>query len=173
MQEWERKRARMKKLWPLALAALLMFTSGCGGEREQEVDLERSCLAGVSALETAGEWEEDYLTDLDGELLEGYYPGLGEVDMKQLVAKVPAMSSDVNELVFLQGETKKDADAAADILQARIDGQVEGGAWYAESQAAWEQAVVLRQGNTYVALIASADQQEQWELWFQGWFAQD
>ena len=101
----------------------------------------------------------------EGELLEEYYPGLSEVPAKQLVVKVPAMSSDVNEIVLMQCETEEDAENAAAILQARVDAQVEGGAWYPETQAAWEKAQVLREG-TYVALIASGAHQEALEEQF-------
>ena len=81
------------------------------------------------------------------------------------------MSSDVNELVFLQCETEDDAAAAAKILQDRADGQAAGGAWYAESMEAWGNAAVLRQGKTYVALIASAEFQADWEARFQDAFS--
>ena len=86
---------------------------------------------------------------MEGELLEGYYPGLSEIPAKQLVVKIPAMSSDVNEIVLMQGETEEDAESAAAILQARIDAQAEGGAWYPESLEAWKAAKVLRGGNRY------------------------
>ena len=75
------------------------------------------------------------------------------------------MSSDVNEIVLMQCETEEDAENAAAILQARVDAQVEGGAWYPETQAAWEKAQVLREG-TYVALIASGAHQEALEEQF-------
>ena len=110
-------------------------------------------------------WEEGYMADVEGELLEGYYPGLSEIPVKQLVVKVPAMSSDVNEIVLMQCETEEDAESAAAILQARIDAQAEGGAWYPESLEAWKAAKVLRNG-TYVALIASGAHQETLEEQF-------
>ena len=75
------------------------------------------------------------------------------------------MSSDVNEIVLMQGETEEDAESAAAILQARIDAQAEGGAWYPESLEAWKAAKVLREG-TYVALIASGAHQEALEEQF-------
>ena len=115
-------------------------------------------------------WEEDYMTGVEGGLLEEYYPGLSEVPAKQLIVQVPAMSSDVNEIVLIQCETEKDAEAAAAILQARIDSQVEGGAWYPETQAAWEKAKVLRQG-AYAALIASGEFQESLEEQFNQQFS--
>lgn len=157
----------MKKRAVWILAALLLLASGCGGQQEEgraeDSDVALNTL--YAGMEMSCGWGEDYMTDVEGELLEEYYPGLSEVPAKQLVVKVPAMSSDVNEIVLMQCETEEDAENAAAILQARVDAQAEGGAWYPETQAAWEKAKVLREG-TYVALIASGAHQEALEEQF-------
>ena len=157
----------MKKRAVWVLAALLLLASGCGGQREdggaEEADVALDTL--YAGMEELCGWEEGYMADVEGELLEGYYPGLSEIPVKQLVVKVPAMSSDVNEIVLMQCETEEDAESAAAILQARIEAQAEGGAWYPESLEAWKAAKVLRNG-TYVALIASGAHQETLEEQF-------
>lgn len=157
----------MKKRAVWMLAALLLLASGCGGQREEgraeDSDVALNTL--YAGMEEACGWEEGYMADVEGELLESYYPGLSGIPAKQLVAKVPAMSSDVNEVVLIQCETEEDAESAAVILQARIDAQAEGGAWYPESLEAWKAAKVLRKG-TYVALIASGAHQETLEEQF-------
>nr|WP_325257660.1 DUF4358 domain-containing protein [uncultured Oscillibacter sp.] len=160
---------KRRTVWVLAL--LLLLASGCGqadggGAETAEVSLS-ALYAGMA--EACG-WEDGYMTDVEGELLESYYPGLAGVPAGQLLAKVPAMSSDVNEIVLFQGETEEDAEEAAGILQARVDAQVNGGAWYPETQAAWEKAKVLRQG-TYAALIASGEFQESLEEQFNRQFS--
>lgn len=162
----------MKKRAVLVLAAVLLLLSGCGGQEggggaeTAEVSL-TDLFAGME--ESCG-WEEGYMTGLEGELLEEYYPGLSEIPAKQLLVRVPAMSSDVNEIVLIQSETEEDAEKAEEILQARIDAQVDGGAWYPETQAAWEKAQVLRRG-TYAALIASGEFQESLEEQFNRQFS--
>ena len=157
----------MKKRAVWVLAALLLLASGCGGQREdggaEEADVALDTL--YAGMEELCGWEEGYMADVEGELLEGYYPGLSEIPVKQLVVKVPAMSSDVNEIVLMQCETEEDAESAAAILQARADAQAEGGAWYPESLEAWKAAKVLRNG-TYAALIASGAHQETLEEQF-------
>lgn len=159
----------MKKRAVWVLAALLLLAAGCGGQKESgtpEVSLE-SLYAGMA--EACG-WEEGYMAELEGELLEGYYPGLSEIPAKQLVARVPAMSSDVNEVVLIQCETEEDAEKAAAIFQARVDAQAEGGAWYPESLEAWKNAKALQNG-TYAAMLASGQHQgeleERFSLQFQ------
>lgn len=157
----------MKKRAVLVLAALLLLVSGCGGQQEEgkaeDSDVALNTLYAGMAWECG--WDEDYMADVEGELLEEYYPGLSEIPAKQLVAKVPAMSSDVNEIVLMQCETEEDAEKAAAILQARVDAQVDGGAWYPETLEAWKNAKVLRQG-AYAALIASGEFQESLEEQF-------
>ena len=145
----------MKRGKLLAALALALLT-GCGGKTEagRAQDAGVALCSLYAGMEAACGWGEDYMTALEGDLLEGYYPGLSGLPAKQLVAMVPAMSSDVNEIVLFQGETEEDAESAAAIFQARIDSQIEGGAWYPETLAAWEKAAVLRQG-TYAVLIAS------------------
>lgn len=165
----------MKKKAVWVLAALLLLASGCGGGKENDGSAEKAdvSLNGLYAgmAKTCG-WEEGYMTAIEGELLEEYYPGLGEISTRQLVAQVPAMSSDVNEIVLFQGETEEDAESATEILQARIDSQVDGGAWYPESLESWKSARVLREG-TYAALIASGAHQGELEELFSLQFQSD
>ena len=161
----------MKKRAVLILAALLLLTGCGGGQADGAETAEVSLTALFAGMEASCGWSEDYMTDVEGELLEEYYPGLSEVPARQLIIRVPAMSSDVNEIVLFQGKTEEDAEAAASILQARIDAQVEGGAWYPETIEAWKSARVIRQGGTYAALIASGEFQESLEEQFNRQFS--
>ena len=61
-------------------------------------------------------------------------------------------------------------DREAEILQKRIDDQAAGGAWYPESMEAWGRGQVIQEG-TYVAMIASAEHQEEIADAFEGLFA--
>lgn len=161
----------MKKLMTLALAAIMMLgLVGCGSKKEEQANVD---LTGFyNSLATEYGWDDNTMANLtdDPELLEMYYPGLSEINTTQLIAKAPMMSSVVNEFVFLQCETEEDAAKAAEILQTRITAQAEGGAWYPESMEAWGRGVVDQQG-TYVAMITSAEYQEditaKWQAQFQ------
>lgn len=168
-------------LFLLALTLTVGLLAACGGKTGDtgaagtDVDLE----ALYNGWAETYDWTEDaqsggenslLLMNVEGETLEGYYPGLSELASKQLVAKAPMMSSVVNEIVLVQCETEADATKAAAILQDRADAQAQGGAWYPESMEAWSRATVLQQG-TYVALIASSEHQEDLETSFNEQFA--
>ena len=99
---------------------------------------------------------------LDSDMLEMYYPGLGDIPAKQLLAKAPVMSYAVSEYVFLQADSEQDAAQAVKILQTRIDSQADGDAFYPETIDQWKAAKVLQNG-AYVAMIASGEHQTEIE----------
>ena len=173
----------MKRITMLLLALTLVtgLLSACGGTNDNggsettDVDLEDLYNAWCETYN----WTEDaqdgnenslLLMNLEGETLEGYYPGLEALATKQLVAKAPMISAVVNEIVLVQCENEEDAASAAAILQDRADAQAEGGAFYPESMEAWSNAAVIQQG-TYVALIASSEYQDALETSFNEQFA--
>ena len=110
------------------------------------------------------------MMDVEDELLDSYYPGLGEIPAKQLSVKAPMISAVVNEIVLMECEDQEGADEAAAILQDRVTTQAEGGAWYPASMEAWGNAQVVQQG-TYVALIATDGTQNEIAEQFNALFA--
>ena len=140
----------MKKLLSLLLLAVMILTlSACGGGDKQSA--KSADLKAVLAKFT-----------FDGEMLEMYYPGLGDIPAKQLLAKAPVMSYAVSEYVFLQADSEQDAAQAVKILQTRIDSQADGDAFYPETIDQWKAAKVLQNG-AYVAMIASGEHQTEIE----------
>ena len=88
----------MKKLFALAAVALTLcgLLTACGSKTETANDVD---LTGFyNALAEQYGWGDDMM-DLDGEMLEMYYPGLGDIPAKQLLAKAPVMSYAVSEYV--------------------------------------------------------------------------
>lgn len=168
----------------LAMTMTILLTLGlltaCGSSSTEETETKEVSLSDFyTELSTEYHWTEDaessqegdlLLTTIEGEMLESYYPGLGEVSTKQLLVKAPLMSAVVNELVLMECETAEDTQKAVEILQARVDAQAEGGAWYPESMEAWGKAKVVQNGN-YVAMIASAEYQDEIVEQFNALFA--
>ncbi len=68
----------------------------------------------------------------DQELMEIFYPGLSAVSSQQMLVYVNQMSMNMGELALIEVTDSKDVDGVKAILQARIDGMINGGAWYPE-----------------------------------------
>ena len=145
----------MKRFLTLALSALLAagLLTACGGTSDGSADTAEVSLSSFYAgLAEEYGWTEDAASS-------------GEED-----AKAPMMSAVVNEIVLAQCATEEDAAAAASILQDRVDAQAEGGAWYPESMETWSDAQVVQHG-TYVAMIATAEHQDEITEQFNAQFA--
>ena len=140
----------MKRMIMSALALLLLTAAltGCGKERTEAIDLQAFFDEICEKYELAG------MVELEGEMLDAFYPGLTGLDTPQRVAYAPMISASVSEYVFLQCADRETAQAAETILRQRIEDQASGGAWYPESMAAWSRARVVTQDN-FVLLIAS------------------
>lgn len=172
----------MKKMLTMILSLAMVFTlAACGGEKDPEskdVDLnafydelaEKYNWVGEDDATEEMDPESVMMMDLEGEMLENYYPGLAAINAKQLVVKVPMISAVVNECVFMECENEEDAATAAEILRNRVTMQAEGGAMYPESVEAWNKAEVLTHG-TFVAMIASAQNQTEIAEAFNALFA--
>ena len=93
---------------------------------------------------------------VEGEMLDAMYPGLSDLNLLQCVVQMPMISAVVSEYVFVQCANADDVKTVQAILQARIDEQANGGAWYPESMENWAKAKIVTKGN-YVALIAAGD----------------
>lgn len=107
----------MKKWMTMALAALMLMSllTACGskdgGSDAETADVDLTAF--YNGLAEEYHWSEDpetseegdlLMSTVEGEMLESYYPGLGDIATKQLVAKMPLMSSVVNEIVLVQCE---------------------------------------------------------------------
>ncbi|MCI2055849.1 MAG: DUF4358 domain-containing protein [Oscillibacter sp.] len=147
----------MKKVLTLLLAVVMLAVclTGCGAAKEKTADLE----AFYQSLDDKYDWG-DSMIDLTDDLLDSYYPGLKDLASGKLVAKMPLMSSVVNEIVLVECATEEDAAKAAEIFQKRIDDQAAGGAWYPDSMEAWGNGQVYTEGK-YAAMIASAEHQDE------------
>lgn len=145
----------------LALTCLAACGSSSGGAPTEVPTSTPAESVDLNAFwdELAKKQEMPAMTEVNDELLESYYPGLKDIAVKQLVVKIPMMSSVVSEYVFVECESDADVPAVQEILQKRVDDQAAGGAWYPDSVENWGKAQVVANG-TYVAMIAAGDSTE-------------
>ena len=143
----------MKKLFALVAVALTLcgLLTACGSKTETANDVD---LTGFyNALAEQYGWGDDMM-DLDGEMLEMYYPGLGDIPAKQLLAKAPVMSYAVSEYVFLQADSEQDAAQAVKFGAEGIG--------LCRTEHMFFEGEVLQNG-AYMAMIASGEHQTEIE----------
>lgn len=156
----------MKKILSFALLlAMTLSLAACGGKtpaggpEKEAPDLNQYYEDFMAQL---GEDNSPAMGDVEGEALEGLYPGLGALETKQLVVKTAKISAVAFEFALVEVADSGDVQAAADIFQARIDYQIETGAYYPATLESWENARIITQGNV-VALICAGSEQAQAE----------
>ena len=86
------------------------------------------------------------MMDVEAEALDSLYQGLSAYKTAQSVVKVAAINSVAFEF------------ALADIFQARVDYQVNGGAFYPQTTADWENAQIITHGNVVALIVAGTEQ---------------
>ena len=103
--------------------------------------------------------EAPFMMDMaaEPEMLEMNYPGLKDIETKQLVAVAPMMSAVAMEFVFVEVANASDVDTVKGILQGRIDAQVAGGAWYPETIEQWEKYSEIVVIDNFVCLFVTPD----------------
>lgn len=93
------------------------------------------------------------LTLANQELMDGYYPGLSAIDTEQCLVYVCMISMNNGEFVLVQTKDSADVPAVKDILQARIDGMVNGGAFYPAAVEQWTNCSRVVSSGNYVMMV--------------------
>ena len=99
---------------------------------------------------------EEQRNNLQAMALSGY-PGLTDIATEQCLVYAPEMSFSASEAVLVQVSNASDVDAVKTILQARVDAQKDGGAWYPAAVEGWENNARIVSNGSYVMLIVGED----------------
>lgn len=171
----------MKKIFSLILALTLVLSlcacgngGGSGGtpdqsQQQEAPDLSKFYEDFMASLGDDAPMMADLSVDAK-ELLDQYYPGLTSYEKKQNVIQVAGISAVAFEMALVELENAGDVQAMSEIFQARIDSQIENGAFYPMTVESWENAKIITKGNV-VALICAGDYQAQAEEAFNALFA--
>ena len=99
------------------------------------------------------------LTVASGELVDGYYAGLNDIDTQQSLVYLNSMSMNYGEIVLVQVTNSADVATVKTILQNRVsymagDGNGPGGAWYPETMEEWENnSEIVVKGNAVCLFV--------------------
>ena len=166
-----------KRIFALLLIAAMSFSllAGCGSKDDEKTpetnNPETSAptenqdpafgadLAEFYNKIMAAAEEGPFMMDIaaEAEMLEANYPGLKDIETKQLVAFAPAMSAVAIEFAFVEVANAADVETVKTIFQTRIDNQVNGGAWYPETIEGWQNNSEIVVIDNYVCLFVCAE----------------
>lgn len=107
-------------------------------------------------MEQRQQWLEEQREFLR-QAAQGNYPGLSDIATEQCLTYAPMFSLSAAESVLVQVSNAADVDAVKEILQARIDAQVAGGAFYPMAVEAWQNNSRIVSNGNYIMLVVSDD----------------
>ena len=101
----------------------------------------------------SGKYEFGMVTLADAELAANVYPGLFDIAAEQCLPYINMMTMNTSEIVLVEVTNSSDVDKVKEILQSRIDAQVEGGAWYPSAIEAWQNNSRIVSNGNYVMMV--------------------
>lgn len=99
------------------------------------------------------------MEDISGmsDILDNFYAGLSGINTRQSLVCVAMMTGVVCEIVLIEVADAADVEAVKDILQARIDYQIEAGAYYPAAVEGWTNNSRIVSNGNYIMMIAHQD----------------
>ena len=149
----------MKKMISAVLALTMMLCLVACGGKGGSTNVEAPNLQKYydDFMSTLGD-NAPMMMPVEGEALDAFYAGLNGIAVKQSVIQMAAIGAVAFEFALVECENAADVETVKGIFEARKAYQIDGGAWYPETIAGWENAEIVVQGNC-VALIVAGEQQ--------------
>lgn len=97
------------------------------------------------------------LQEFTGDVLETYYPGMGDIDTKQCLIMGTMMSMNNGEFCLVEVTNSADVDTVKSIFQSRIDYMAETGAWYPGPTELWTNSSRVVSNGNYVMMVVHED----------------
>ncbi len=122
---------------------------------QKGVDLAAFAESLLSASQT--DWPA--MMPLEGESLDAFYAGLGDIAVNQCSVYTAMISAAVGEIALVEVQNADDVQKVKDIFQARVsyqvgDDQNPGGAWYPDSIEGWKNDSRIVSNGNFVMLVA-------------------
>lgn len=93
------------------------------------------------------------MTALTGDSLDSIYAGLNDLKPGQCLVYLPMISAVACEVALVEAASDADVQKVKDIFQARIDYQIEQGAFYPSTVETWQSTAQIVSNGKYVMLI--------------------
>lgn len=97
------------------------------------------------------------LQEFTGDVLETYYPGMGDIDTEQCLVMGTMMSMNNGEFCLVEVANSADVDTVKGIFQSRIDYMAETGAWYPGPTELWTNSSRVVSNGNYVMMVVHED----------------
>ena len=163
----------MKKVLYAAMAAMLCLSllSACSGSKsggtsqapEKDVDLAAFAQTATENHEIGGflqriDAEDPDMGEFMADMLGNYYPGLTDLDLKQMEIYMSMISFSSGELALAQAKSAEDAAKVQEIFQARVDAKTtDGPGNYPEEVEMWQRSSKVVTNGSYVMLVCAED----------------
>ena len=126
-----------------------------GGDTSTPPPASAPATVDLSAFYTAitGKYDFPMPQLADDEILNQFYAGMTGISAEQRLIYICGMSMNTGEFGLVQVKDSKDVDAVKSIFQARIDAQVNGGAWYPMAVESWKNNSRVVSNGNYVMMV--------------------
>lgn len=96
------------------------------------------------------------MMEITSDLVDGLYPGLSDIELKQCVLYTPAIGAVAVEFAFVEVVNEDDVAAVESIFRTRIDTQIESGAFYPSTVEGWQKhASIVNDGNIVCLFVCA------------------
>ena len=158
----------MRKLISLTLALCLCLgltaCAGAGGENGGDQDVFTTDLSAfyddMFSTIFPDPNNAPSMSEVTGDYLDQLYPGLSEVETTQCLVYAPMITAVAYEIALVEVTNAADVQTVQDIFQARIDSQVEGGAFYPGTVEAWQNGSEIVVRGNCVCLFVGAEKDD-------------
>lgn len=157
----------MKRFLALALTLIMVLSlAGCGGsssgsssgeapaEAAKDLNLEEVYQAIVDLQKDSEEGEILLFPETDDALIEEYYAGLSDFELKQRVIAFAPVTGGPLEVALVEAANASDVEGIKKCFEERIE---RGGGCGVESQYAWENRAGVQVSGNYVCMIVLPD----------------
>lgn len=135
----------MKKLCVFCMALLMLAMTACGKDTSgggQSVDLRAAYEAAIAQVnEELGDNAPALLEETAVELLNGYYPGIADIQLKQSVFFLSPTATSC-EVAMVEVADSADAAKVRDIFQTRVD-TMANDTMYPDEAAMWKNSATV------------------------------